>query len=65
MQRLQDASKERLGRIEYQRTGWYFDGTRILIIKPTRLGEWTRTAALNDAAEIHAEITAARRRRMS
>jgi hypothetical protein len=57
-QRLQDASAERVGRsLVFQCNGWYFEGNRILIVKPARAGEWTRTAALNDAAELYAQIS--------
>lgn len=58
--RLQKASKARVGRMEFLRHGWYFDGERILIVKPARLGEWTRTSALNDAAELYAHIATSR-----
>ncbi len=59
--RLQSASTSKLGRsLEFRRHGWYFDGKRILIVKPARLGEWTRTAALNDAAELYAHIAKSR-----
>jgi hypothetical protein len=59
--RLQSASTSKLGRsLEFRRQGWYFDGKRILIVKPARLGEWTRTAALNDAAELYAHIAKSR-----
>jgi hypothetical protein len=61
MQRLQEASKDKTGRLVFRRDGWFFDGTRIVIAKPALLGQWTRTAALNDAAEIHAHIAEARR----
>jgi hypothetical protein len=59
--RLQSASTSKLGRsLEFRRHGWYFDGKRILIVKPARLGEWTRTAALNDAAELYSHIVKSR-----
>jgi len=61
LQRLQDASAERAGRLLFQRSGWFFDGPRIYLVKPALKGQWTRTAALNDAAEIHAHIAEARR----
>ena len=60
--RLQKASRTRVGRMEFQRSGWYFDGDRILIVKPARLGEWTKTSALNDAAELYAHIVISRQR---
>ena len=59
--RLQEASTETMGgTIHFHRSGWYFDGKRILIVKPARLGEWTRTAALNDAAALFAHISETR-----
>ena len=59
--RLQEASIETMGdTIHFHRSGWYFDGKRILIVKPARLGEWTRTAALNDAAGLFAQIAETR-----
>lgn len=60
--RLRDASKENIGNsLEFQRDGWIFDGTRILIVKPARVGEWTATAAINDATALFAEISETRR----
>ncbi len=60
--RLREASKETIGNsLEFQRNGWIFDGTRILIVKPACLGEWTATAAINDAAALFAEISETRR----
>jgi len=60
--KLQEASKEAVGKtLEFHRNGWFFDGTRILIVKPARLGEWTKTAAINDAAALYAEILETRR----
>jgi hypothetical protein len=61
VQRIQDASAERHGRLVFQRSGWFFDGKRIVLVKPALKGEWTRTAALNDAAELSAHIAEARR----
>jgi len=61
LQRLQGVSGEKEGRLLFQRSGWFFDGPRIYIVKPALRGQWTRTAALNDAAEIHAHIAEARR----
>lgn len=61
LQRLEEASTERSGGLAYLRRPWVFDGTRIYIVKPATKGEWTRTAALNDAADIYAHIAEARR----
>jgi hypothetical protein len=63
LQRLEEASTERSGSLAYLRRPWVFDGTRIYIVKPALKGQWTRTAALNDAADIYAHIAEARRRR--
>jgi hypothetical protein len=61
LQRIQDASAEQHGHLVFRRSGWFFDGKRIIIVKPALRGQWTRTAALNDAAEISAHIAEARR----
>jgi hypothetical protein len=39
---------------------WWFDGPTITIAKPALRGHWTRTAAINDAAEIYATIQQSR-----
>ncbi|MFC1793180.1 Eco57I restriction-modification methylase domain-containing protein [Planctomycetota bacterium] len=62
LQRLEEASTERSGTLAYLRRPWIFDGTRIYIVKPALKGQWTRTAALNDAADLHEHIAEARRR---
>ncbi len=59
--RLQDANMERWGHLEFRRSGLVFDGPRVYLIKRAVRGEWTRTAALNDAAELSAHIASARR----
>jgi hypothetical protein len=57
MKRLEDSATSMNGSIKYVRDEtWFFDGPRIYIAKPALRGCWTRTAALNDAAEIHATI---------
>ena len=61
LQRLQEVNIERAGHLEFSRSGLIFDGSRIYLLKPALRGEWTRTAALNDAAEISAHIAGARR----
>lgn len=58
---LQDANVERWGRFEFRRSGLIFHGPRIYLLKRAVLGEWTRTAALNDAVELNAHIATARR----
>lgn len=62
LKRLQDAAAEKAGRFLFQRSGWFFDGPRIYLVKPALKGQWTRTAALNDAAEIHGNIAVARQK---
>ena len=39
---------------------WWFDGPRIFIAKPALRGRWTRTAALNDSADVYATIQLSR-----
>jgi hypothetical protein len=58
---LQDANVERWGSFEFRRSGLIFHGARIYLLKRAVRGEWTRTAALNDAVELSAHIAAARR----
>jgi len=63
LQHLQEASTEQSGSLAYLRGAWLFDGTRIYIVKPAFKGQWTRTAALNDAADLYTHIAEARRSR--
>ena len=62
LHRLEEASTEQSGMLAYLRRPWAFDGTRIYIVKPALKGQWTRTAALDDAAEIYDHVAEARRR---
>ena len=64
LSRLQEANIEQWGRFEFRRSGLVFDsdGARIFLVKPALRGQWTRTAALNDAVEISAHIANARRK---
>ena len=39
---------------------WWFDGPGIFVAKPALRGRWTRTAALNDSADIYAAIQLSR-----
>jgi hypothetical protein len=61
---LQEANIEQWGRFEFRRSGLVFDSdhTRIYLVKPALRGQWTRTAALNDAVEISAHVATARRK---
>jgi hypothetical protein len=57
LKRLEESASTSNGSIKYIRDEtWFFDGPRIYIAKPALRGRWTRTAALNDAADIHATI---------
>lgn len=58
--RLQKTATQPAGRLDYLRGVIWFDDTHIRIIKPYTVEYWTRTAALNDAAEIYARIAEAR-----
>lgn len=59
LERLQCASPENVGALAYLRGMWIFDGPVIYLVKPALAGQWTRTAAINDAADIYASIVAA------
>jgi hypothetical protein len=59
--RLQKMSTERFASLSYLRGTWVFNGASISIVKPSLKGQWTRTAALNDAAGLYADIAEARR----
>jgi hypothetical protein len=61
LQRVQEVYIEPAGHLAFSRSGLIFDGSRIYLLKPALRGEWTRTAALNDAAELSAHIAGARR----
>jgi hypothetical protein len=58
--RLQNTVTQPAGRLDYLRGVIWFDDSGIRIIKPNTVEYWTRTAALNDAAEIYARIAQAR-----
>jgi len=62
LKRLQEVSTQRSESLAYLRGAWVFDGTRIYIVKPAFKGQWTRTAALNDAADLYTHVAEARRR---
>lgn len=62
MDRLLRAGEGREGMLVFRRNGLVLDGPRIYLVKPALRGQWTRTAALNDAAEIRGHIAEARRR---
>jgi len=54
--KLQKIASNEYGTLLYQRDILVFQGTQIHIIRPNILMNWTRTAALNDAARIYSEI---------
>ena len=58
--KLAASASTRTGCLDYLRGVIVFHGPKIFIYKPDALIGWTRTAALNDAAEIYARITHAR-----
>ncbi len=58
---LLDSSKDHSGALVFRRNGLIFDGPRVYIVKPALRGQWTRTAAINDAAELRAHVAEARR----
>ncbi len=45
------------GKLSFERDVFLFQGDKIHIVRPNILFNWTRTAALNDAAKIYDEIT--------
>ena len=49
----------RRGLLKYERDIFLFQGEKIYIVRPNILLNWTRTAALNDAARIYGEIALA------
>jgi hypothetical protein len=58
--RLQKSATQPAGRLDYLRGIIWFDDSAIRIVKPNTVEYWTRTAALNDAAEIYARVAQAR-----
>jgi hypothetical protein len=62
VKRIEEAASTTNGTLAYlQDETWWVDGPVIHIAKPALRGRWTRTAALNDAAEIYASIQQSRR----
>nr|VFJ94954.1 MAG: Methyltransferase domain-containing protein [Candidatus Kentron sp. H]VFJ95894.1 MAG: Methyltransferase domain-containing protein [Candidatus Kentron sp. H]VFK01944.1 MAG: Methyltransferase domain-containing protein [Candidatus Kentron sp. H] len=53
---------EEAGTLRYERDIFFFQGDRIHIIRPNILLNWTRTMALNDAAQIYGEILLRKRK---
>jgi len=63
IERLTDASSYEQGSFEYLRGTIFADRRKIRIIKQDMLGQWTRTAALNDADRVFTAIVQSRRKR--
>lgn len=62
VRRIEEAATTSNGSIVYLRDEtWWFDGPCIFIAKPALRGRWTRTAALNDSADVYAAIQSSRR----
>jgi hypothetical protein len=53
-------ASKRHGTLLYERDIFLFQGEQIRIVRPNILLNWTRTAALNDAARIYGEIALAK-----
>ena len=53
---LEATAADERGGLRYLRAIRYFEGERIRIYKPARLGFWMRSTAVNDASALHAEI---------
>lgn len=61
VKRIEEGATTSNGSLVYLRDEtWWFDGPRILIAKPALRGRWTRTAALNDSADLYAAIQLSR-----
>ena len=56
---FQDRISKRQGALRYERDILFFQGETIHIVRPNILLNWTRTAALNDAARIYGDIALA------
>ena len=65
LNQLRESAAELSGtRFVQLRITWVFSGRRLFIVKVAIQGQWTRSAALNDALSIHSEIAEARLERM-
>lgn len=56
LENIQPALQENIGRFEYHRNLKVFSGNNLYILKPLARRNWTKTAAINDADEIAANI---------
>ena len=52
----QSQASKKNGTLHYERDIFFFQGKKIHIIRPNILLNWTRTAAINDAAKIYGEV---------
>lgn len=59
LKELQVHTTERNATLSYERDTIIFHEGRIFIVRPNILLNWTRTAAINDAARIYAEVALA------
>lgn len=60
LSRYYDAVSKKNSTLVYERDILFFQDDQIHIIRPNILLNWTRTAAINDAARIYGEITVSR-----
>lgn len=61
VRQIEEAATTGNGSLIYLRDEtWWFDVPRIFIAKPALHGRWTRTAALNDSADLYAAIQQSR-----
>jgi hypothetical protein len=61
LKNYQESVSSGQGFIKYERDIILYQGEKIYIVRPNILLNWTRTAALNDAARIYADVTMAER----
>ncbi len=61
LERIYEASRQMQGRFIYPRAVTFFDGASIYLLKPNTVLHWSRSAGLNDADEIFAEVIRQRR----
>ena len=61
VKRIEEGATTSNGSLVYLRDEtWWFDGPRIFIAKPALRGRWTRTASLNDSADLYSAIQLSR-----
>lgn len=62
LKKIHQSVSRRRGALLYERDIFLFEGDQIYIVRPNILLNWTRTAALNDAARIYGDIALAHKR---